>query len=111
MIEFNIPIRTAPGLNAREHWRKRQARAGIERRGAKMLCPSGIQAPCVITLTRVSPGTRPMDDDNLPGALKAIRDGIADRIGIDDGDPRLTWRYAQRKGPWGVEVCIVSEGV
>lgn len=105
-IQFTIPIRTVTGLNAREHWRKRHKRAHAERSAARWACPAGITAPCTITLTRVSPGTRPADDDNLAGACKHVRDGIADRIGIDDGDARLTWRYAQRRGPWGVEVQI-----
>lgn len=51
--------------------------------------------PCVVRLTRLSPGT--LDDDNLRGALKAVRDGVADRLGVDDRDPRVTWEYAQER--------------
>lgn len=107
MIEFHIPIRTVTGLNAREHHFTSARRAKTERNSAKLICPAGIKAPCTITLTRVSPATRPADDDNLAGACKHVRDGIADKIGIDDGDPRLTWRYAQRRGKaFGVDVVI-----
>lgn len=108
MIAFSIPIRTVTGLNAREHHMARARRAKAERKMAFTLCPQFIDPPCTITLTRVSPATRPADDDNLAGACKHLRDGIADRIGIDDGDPRLTWQYAQRRGPWGVAVTIVQ---
>ena len=50
----------------------------------------------VITLTRIAP--RPLDSDNLARSFKAIRDGIADALKINDGSKRLTWNYEQRKG-------------
>jgi hypothetical protein len=34
-----------------------------------------------------------MDSDGVAAAAKYVRDGIARAIGIDDGDPRLDWRY------------------
>jgi hypothetical protein len=40
--------------------------------------------------------------------------GVADWLGIDDGDKRLTWRYAQRRGKpkeYAAEVKIESEFV
>ena len=37
--------------------------------------------------------------DNLPMSLKATRDGIADWLGVDDGDPSLVWHYNQSKHP------------
>lgn len=46
-------------------------------------------------ITRVGPGT--LDDDNLARSAKAVRDELAAALGADDGDPRLTWHYAQRK--------------
>ncbi len=68
------------------------------------------QVPATITLTRLAP--RILDCDNLRGALKAVRDGIADWLGVDDGDPRLTWEYGQEKRvgePMGVRVEINGE--
>lgn len=50
----------------------------------------------IITLTRIAP--RAFDDDNLAASFKALRDGVADGLTVDDGDPRVTWRYAQRRG-------------
>ncbi len=47
----------------------------------------------VITVTRIGP--RKMDRDNNIASLKASIDGIADAIGIDDGNERITWVYAQ----------------
>jgi hypothetical protein len=62
--------------------------------------------PLVVTLTRLSPGT--LDDDNLRPALKSVRDGVADALGLpDDRDPRVEWRYGQRtQKEWGVEVRL-----
>ncbi len=67
----------------------------------------GFPLPALVTLTRLSVGT--MDDDGVVGALKAVRDGVADALGIDDADPRVTWRYDQKKvkrGEWGVLISI-----
>lgn len=55
------------------------------------------ELPAVVELTRISPGY--LDDDNLRGAFKAHRDGVADWLGIDDRDDRVQWRYAQRGCP------------
>ncbi len=65
--------------------------------------------PVTITLMRISP--RLLDSDNIEGAFKHIRDGIADAFGVDDS-PRspVTWRYGQRKGsPARAEISIDSE--
>ena len=52
-------------------------------------------APLKVTITRIAPGK--LDDDNLTGSAKHVRDGIADALGIDDGDPRITWVVEQAK--------------
>lgn len=52
--------------------------------------------PCVVRMTRVAP--RSLDDDNLSSGFKALRDGIADRLGVKDNDPRVRWEYAQVRG-------------
>jgi hypothetical protein len=99
-----LPIKTVGGLNAREHHLKRARRVKRERFTARLMTPDH-PLPCIVTITRLSPGI--LDDDNLQGAAKAIRDGIADRLGIDDRDPRVQWRYAQAKckrGEFGVRI-------
>jgi hypothetical protein len=103
---FHIPVKTSNGLNARGHWAVHHRRARREREAAFMLCPPRLPLPCVVTMTRVSPGTRAMDDDNLQGALKCIRDGTAKRLGVDDASPLVMWRCEQRRGDWGVDVRI-----
>lgn len=98
----HLPIATVSEANRRDHWQVKRKRAKSQRQIAAALVPR-FGLPCVVTLTRISP--RLLDDDNLRGALKHVRDGVADRLGIDDRDPRVEWRYAQRKGAQkGVEV-------
>ena len=65
--------------------------------------------PLVVTMTRLSRGE--LDDDNLRGALKAVRDGIADALGLaSDRDPRVRWEYGQGRGsarmPFGVRIEV-----
>jgi len=52
--------------------------------------------PCTVLMTRIAP--RKLDDDNLRGAFKAVRDQVAAWLGVDDADPRVTWAYAQERG-------------
>lgn len=98
---FTIPVKTVSVANKREHWATRARRTRIHRLSAYMAArdagayvdPGGKVAVLMIRM-----GGRVMDDDNLKSALKAVRDGIADALGIDDGDPRITWNYEQAKG-------------
>lgn len=101
-----LPIKTVGGLNAREHWKARHARVKNERKTAWLLVPKH-SLPCTVIMTRLSAGE--LDSDNLQGAMKATRDGIADKLGVADNDPRVSWLYAQRRckrGEYGVEVTI-----
>lgn len=93
-----IAVRTVSESNAHEHWRKRQVRAKSQRLIACTVCSSLLsrELPAVVTLTRIAP--RALDSDNLQGALKHVRDGVADSFGVKDNDPRLTWEYGQERG-------------
>lgn len=90
--------------NAHVHWRQRHAidqedrahgraivlgQAGFAR---QLLKPGG---RIHVEFTRLSTAT--CDDDNLPSAFKAVRDGIAEALGIDDGSDRYAWSYGQRR--------------
>lgn len=91
-------MHTKPEVNAREHWRARQKRAQLHRCVVREnLCSCNPpRLPAVITLIRVSSGQ--LDDDNLAGAMKHVRDAVAEWCGCGDSpsDP-LTWEYAQEK--------------
>ena len=101
---FFVPIKTVSAANLREHWGEKARRVAKEREAFHLMCPVGVSTPCTVTFTRF--GKRKLDDDNLSSALKAARDGIAQKIGIDDGDDRIAWRYFQEKGDQGVHVRI-----
>lgn len=112
VVDVTLRRRLVSEANAREHWATRAKRARGHRtmaRGTLRLHADPLPPPCRITITRI--GKRRLDDDNLSGSAKAIRDGVADWLRIDDGDERLTWRYRQEIGkdyavrifvePWG----------
>ena len=117
-IETFVPGKTESKLNAREHWTKRHRTARRQRENAhwallarrKDIQESDLDdLPITVTLTRVSPNHQRLDDDNLAGALKSIRDGVADWLRIDDKDPRVQWRYAQDyHSEYGVRIHIAQ---
>lgn len=104
-MSTRLPIRTLSELNTRGHWSARARRMKAHRLAAYVGTPV-VPLPCVVTLTRVSAGT--LDDDNLRGALKGVRDGVADRLGCDDADPRLRFEYAQARGKRGEFAVLVE---
>ena len=103
---ISVPIRTVPGMNVRESWRARARRVKAERHAVAWLLKSAPKPPipCTVRLTRVAPSAG-VDDDNLTGAVKAVRDQIADWLGVDDKvRSRVRYVYDQRRGPWAVEI-------
>lgn len=129
MIAITLPIRLISESNSRSHWAKRAKRVHEQRCLARMavnvpaVLSFHVTSPHVcgwyvgmteqqaqeltVTLTRIAP--RPLDSDNTVSSCKAVRDGIADALGIDDRDKRVTWCYAQRRGKvkeYGVEIRI-----
>ncbi len=55
----------------------------------------GHQSLGQISVLIVRHGSKRLDSDNLAFAHKFLRDAIAERLSIDDGDPRITWTYEQ----------------
>jgi predicted Fe-S protein YdhL (DUF1289 family) len=102
-----LPIRTAPGQNVREHHQARARRVRSERETTRWFLVGVPKpaTPCVVTLTRIAPSNG-LDDDNLSGACKSIRDEIAAWLGVDDKHRHIVrYAYAQMRGKeWGVLV-------
>lgn len=98
-LAFFVPVQTRSETNMREHWSDRYRRSRAQKRTvARVLAVGGVlhtppPPPVVVTLTRM--GGRRLDDDNLRGALKYVRDALAEWLGVDDRDPRVAWRYDQ----------------
>lgn len=114
MIEVRMNMKIVSVANMRLHWavkaklvrdqrtRTRMSLAAVaEFSGAEML-------PVTVVLTRIAP--RRLDGDNLQSGFKAVRDGVADWLGVDDGNGLIDWQYAQRSGrpgEYAVEVEVI----
>jgi hypothetical protein len=103
-LTTTFALETETESNAKGHWRPKAERAKKQREASffhthaiamnlRTRLKSGALQRIAVTLTRISP--RELDDDNLASALKHVRDGVADALGVDDRDPRVTWRTAQ----------------
>lgn len=128
-IVFELPLRLVNDSNTRQHWRPVAKRAREQRLVARawlrgllqrrehfgVVLRSGLvrgrtTGGLDVKITRIGP--RELDDDNLAISAKHVRDGLADALGLDDGDSRLKWGYAQEKRrTYGVRIEIeVREG-
>lgn len=91
----------------------RARRVKGERETAKLLCHRLTRPttwPVVVRLTRIGP--RKLDSDNVAGACKAVRDGVADWLDVDDGDEtKVRWVYAQRRAVAGELWLVKGYGV
>lgn len=105
-LELELALRVVSEANQRGHWRKGARRASEQRAAARLALEPRLRAKdgravcdaarLAVYLVRVAP--RELDGDNLQRALKACRDGVADALGIDDRDKRVTWLYEQVRG-------------
>lgn len=111
-MRVEIPLRTGRGQNDREHHMAKARRVKSERQAVQWLLGGKPRPalPCTVTLTRVAPSNG-LDGDNLQGSLKALRDGVADWLKVNDADARVDWRYAQRRGKPKEYAVIVEIGV
>lgn len=120
-VTVTIPIYARSEANRRDHWSAKSSRVSQQRgftaaylRGAANLVNFvrrlDTSQRFKVTLTRIHRRrVKPLDDDNLRSSLKAVRDGVADAIGIDDGDKRVIWDYAQEPGSdYAVRIQINS---
>lgn len=97
MISIALPLKLESEANVRCHWRVRWRR-GREQKNAVALAlhghdPYEVRLPAMVTIRRV--GKRKLDSDNLVISAKAVRDSVADWLGVDDGSDEVTWRYEQ----------------
>lgn len=110
-VELALPCVVVSELNRRDHWAVRKRRFDVHRDTFRaVLAEAGLAEwwplmPVAVTLTRV--GRQPMDaHDGLRSAFKGLVDAVADWLGLDDGDERVEWRYAQEAGTPGVRLRI-----
>jgi hypothetical protein len=128
-LVFTAPIHIIPETNQREHWGAKARRVKKHRQGAALITRAALGtlrrrfplvradalSPAVVTLTRIiGLRGRPLDaGDNRPTAFKAVRDGIADALQVNDGDEtRVRWEYApeERGADWAIRIRIEKRG-
>lgn len=109
MIE--VPIRTVSALNAREHYMRRAKRVKAEREATAWMLKNEARPPlpCTVRLIRMGP-TNGLDSDNLEGALKGVRDEVAEWLGVNDRDAeRVAYDCRQmRSKHWGVGIDFLK---
>lgn len=99
LLFVRVPMAVPSASNLREHWRSRARRVKAQRfvTTAHLRAMKPPPLPLTVVLTRAAP--RRLDDDNLRGALKAVRDAVAAWLGVDDGSSAVRWEYGQEKTP------------
>lgn len=113
-LTTTIDVQLISKANAREHRRVRDQRIIRERDATRSALDAvadfgdgrvmtnkladwiDARAGARVTLSRPYHET-PLDDDNIRAAFKAVRDAVAEFLGVDDGEERLHFIYQQTK--------------
>ena len=117
-MSLMLPLKTVSEANCRDHFRKVARRKADQRNVVKAALWARVYSlrtamardtgkRLAVLLTRYS--VRRLDTDNLASAFKACRDSVAECLGIDDGEERVTWEYAQARVPSGYAIRIAIE--
>lgn len=101
---IELPLRIVSLANSRAHWRSRAETVKLQRHAARLrTCHLAWSVDrklkaglVVVLLTRFAP--RQLDSDNLASAFKAVRDGVADGLGLSGDGPAsgVVWVYDQQ---------------
>lgn len=76
---------------------------------AAKLGPKNAKPEDAERVTRIGPRRIKDDHDNLCAAAKHVVDGVADALGVDDGDrSKVSWTYAQERGGYGVRIELLA---
>lgn len=106
LIEATIPMELPSGANLREHWATKAKRVKRQREAGLWMVSSpeayeisaGISNGKKYQVTFHRIGKRRLDDDNLAYAFKAVRDGVAEALMINDNHSGVKWVYEQSVG-------------
>lgn len=115
MITVVVPIKLPSLANMRGSWPRKARTVKVIRDSVAWHLAARATRPdlllvdgLTVTMVRIAP--RVLDDDNLQGACKPVRDEIARWLGLrDDRDVRIVWCCDQRRGAareHGVEITI-----
>lgn len=108
--------------NARVHWRAKAPVKVKARADATLATYAALECglrdvrqalsgegPLPVTVTFYPPDRRHRDDDNMIGAFKSLRDGIADALGVNDRRFRPQYVFADPVKPGKIEVVFPSK--
>lgn len=115
VLSLKIPIQIKSEGNGRDFWRVKAERVAQQRQTtAAHLLNAGVKRlrgkAYVVTLRNIAPWT--LDDDNLVSGFKGIRDEVAKRLGVDDGDrARIKFHYDQGPGEVGEKAISITIAV
>jgi len=113
VARWDAPLRLSNAANKRGHWALHSKASKQQRDLARTktldlesigeLVRLGELDRLAVAITRFAP--KRMDSDGVIASAKHIRDGVAEALGIDDGDGRVTYLpVQQRKGKYAVTV-------
>jgi crossover junction endodeoxyribonuclease RusA len=105
--------------NARVHWRVKHAVKAPAREAGKYATYEAVaggmrearaalagETPIPVTITFYPPDRRQRDDDNMIGAFKSARDGIAEALAVNDRRFRPNYVFADPEAPGRIEVVL-----
>jgi hypothetical protein len=109
-----FPLRTKGGNARHGHFHARGKEVKRQRHDTfvHLRAQVGLKPPPLpleVNLARVAFSAGLDPEDNLPMAMKAVKDEVAAYLGLpDDRDPRVTWTYGQSRGPRGYQGVVVT---
>ena len=95
VVEVRLPLRVVSEANARGSWHGGASRAARQRSTVALALQAHRRPALPVSVRLVRWAPRRLDGDNLQRACKAVRDAVAEWLGVDDADPRVSWHYAQ----------------
>lgn len=111
--EIQRVVNVGEGRSRRAQNGKRRVQRDLKGRGRSVGMQLDLQklyidhGPIIVVLVRVMPKAT-MDADNLESAMKRVRDGIAEVIGVDDRDEAIEYVPDQRRGAPKQEALLVE---
>lgn len=107
-----IPLRSGKSKRTKAH---RGLAALMVNAGTSKAQRDELARGCSVKLIRVAPRRLWDTSESAPSALAAVRDGVADSLGVDDRDAeeggRVAWSYGQEQGPYGVRIELSPRSV
>ena len=103
VLSVTLPAHLVNTSNARQHWGTTARKAKVRHTVALAVTTRARTFNVALhagnlAVRLVYIGPRQLDDDGVASAVKSLRDGVADAMGVDDRDPRVTWVPDQERG-------------